>query len=214
MGLKGELQLLETLKKFDMNCVHKLKQKKITDFFIDANPLVKKECKTLLRKNRMLPRSRLTYEVDLLAWKNNTLHALAIEQKNQNGAPKILDIDEREVVLRALCTTGRPREYKRSARNLWLQCLGEGYLSRAYCAVRNLNKKVIPFAAVDYTLRVRSAEVPWAFHKGVFFVQNNSFEFFLKQLFEKDEQIKRVIEEQPDLAFPENGRKNGWKNGF
>ena len=99
MSLDGEIQLLEIAKSYDLNYLHRLEQKKITDFIHEANPANRRICEQLLKRNRMLPRDHLTKQVDLVCWKNNHWAALAVEEKQTDGARKILDISKDEVVL-------------------------------------------------------------------------------------------------------------------
>lgn len=194
LGLVSELELLKTLQRFDLNCMHRLEQRKITDFLIDSNPSqeIRERCESLLKKNRMLPRENLTYQVDLFAWKRGHWAALAIEEKDQNGVRKILDIREDRVVIKAVCEDGI-REYERSGMNLLFQCKGEAYLSQVFCIAKGIKAKVIPVGVVGYDIQVNSKDVDWAYHSGVFFVNKDSFEWFLNEYVEDKDWIREMV---------------------
>lgn len=208
MGLYRELELLRLLKGYGLNCVHGLEQRHITDFLVDADPDTKKTCQELLRKNRMLPRNKLTYQIDLLAWKNGHWAALAIEQKAQNGVKKVLDINKDFVTLRAEYE-GVSREYRQSGRNLFLQCQGEALLGKAYYITQGISAEIIPVGVVDYELRINSAfETDWAYHRGVFFVNSNAFEWFVNEYVADKKWIRRTVLDRPKISFPHSGF--GW----
>lgn len=204
MGLKGELELLRMLKKFDVNCEHRLDQSKITDFLLDSDPETREKCKSILRKNRMLPRESLTFQIDILVWKDNHWAALALEQKGQNGVKKVLDINEKSMTMKALCDDG-VREYKRSAKNLFLQCVGESFIGEAFCLAKGIEKEVIPVGVVDYEIVINSEKkTNWVYHKGVFFVNKNYFKDFFEEYMKDKSWIRKVVETDPKIAYPDD----------
>ncbi|MEM0372845.1 MAG: hypothetical protein QXO69_03350 [archaeon] len=201
LGLEGELQLLETLKQYDVMCVHRLEQRRITEFLAEADQSTKRECEQLFRKNRMLPRDSQTYQVDLMAWKRGHWAALAIEQKDSEGARKILDITKDHVTLKAVCDNGI-REFRKSGRQLYLQCKGEEYLVQAYCNAYGINARAVPVGVVDYDLFVNSrVHVPWAYHRGVFFVHERAFEWFAKQYADGAAWIGKIVADEPKVVY-------------
>jgi len=201
LGLKGELEILRMLKMFDVNCKHRLDQSKITDFLADSDSETVKKCKTILKKNRMLPRKNLTYQIDIFVWKENHWAALALEQKGQNGVKKVLDINEKTMTMKALCDDG-VREYKRSAKNLFLQCVGESFIGEAYCLAKGIEKEVIPVGVVDYDIVVDSEKkMDWVYHKGVFFVNKTYFREFFEEYVKDKPWIREIIEKDPKIAY-------------
>lgn len=204
LGLKGELELLKYLKTFDVNCVYGLEQSRITDFLAESNAEIKEQAKSWLKKNRMLPRSNLTFQVDFLIWKKNHWAALAVEQKNQNGARKILEINKDDITLKAVWEN-EVREYKKSAKNLFFQCLGESYLGKAYCIANGFEKVVIPVAVVDYEIKISpDKDVNWAYYSGVFFTNVDYFQKFFNDYLNDSEWIGNLVRENPKLAY-DNG---------
>jgi len=204
LGLKGELQLLEVLQSLDFKCIHRLEKRKINDFLTDSDPKTRKKIREWFRRNRMLPRDKLTYQVDLLAWKRDHWAALAVEQKNQYGARKILEVGKNELTLKTMYKNNE-KEYKRSAKNLFLQCLGESYLGKAYCLAKGMENQVIPVGVLDYDIKVNSGVniyTDWVYHHGVFFVQTESFKWFLRQYLKKGDWIKKIVKNEPKLAYP------------
>jgi hypothetical protein len=148
----------------------------------------------------MLPRRKLTYEIDLLAWQRGHWAALAIEQKNQNGAAKVLDITKDAVVLKALCgpTT---RSYEKAGRDLWLQCRGEAYLGKAFCIANDIDAEVVPVGVVDYELRANGSPADWACQRGVFFVRSDRFPRFLDGYVGESRWFSRAIASRSALSF-------------
>jgi len=199
LGLKGELELIKLLKKFGLNYKHRLKQKKITDFLADSDQKTREECIELFRKNRMLPRKRLTYEIDLFAWKENHWAALAIEEKNQSGVRKILDINDEEIVL-----TANEKKYKEYGKSLWLQCKGESLLGKAFCLAKGIKAEILPVGVVDYDIRVNSEYADWAYYEGVFFLQNNFFPSFLEDYIENKKWIQEIVRTKKAWEEQEN----------
>jgi hypothetical protein len=203
LGLEGEIQILRLLQKYDLQCLHRLEQSRITDFMSEADASVRKECEQLLRRNRMLPRDRLTYQVDLFAWKKGHWAAMAIEEKAREGAQKILGVTKDYVTLKALCIDS-VHEYRNSGREFFLQCCGEALLSQAFCAANGIDATVIPVGVADYDIQVNENRTNWAYHRGVFFVNSGSFEWFLNEYLQDKRWIRKIVESNPRLDFNRN----------
>ncbi len=163
--------------------MHRLKQSKITDF-LKSNDNAR--ARAFLEKNKSLPRKRLTYEVDILAWGQGP-YALAIEQKTQFESQKTLCVGD------YFTLHNGDVEFNRNANNLFLQCCGSGYLGQAYCETHGLNKEVIPVGVVDYDLDVGGSSAKWAFHRGVFFVNSSYFDEFLNEFLSEAPWIQQLI---------------------
>jgi hypothetical protein len=201
LSLDGEIQLLEIAKSYDLNCLHRLEQRKITDFIHEAKPSDKKICEQLLRKNRMLPRNHLTKQVDLVCWKNNHWAALAVEEKQTEGARKVLEISKDEVVLKVLYEGGMKR-FDESGRQLYFQCRGEELLTQVYFSSRGVKSKAIPVGVVDYDIVVNSKiKSNWAYYRGVFFVNREYFPQFLEDYKNDCKWIRNIVHENPKIAF-------------
>jgi hypothetical protein len=196
---EGELKLIDTLRSFPVNIIHKLEQKKIADYLAASSEGVFWKGNEWLRRNRMLPRKKETNEIDLLVWKNNHWAALALEQKNQKGVKKVLELYDNGLTLKAF---GKKEifEHKNNARNLLLQCIGESYLGQAFMAAKGEVKKVIPVAVVDYEIRVREKDARWAWHNGVFFVKEEHFSDFFRGYYEDADWFKRTVVNKPRIA--------------
>lgn len=197
LGYWDELELARILRAHGYRCLHSVEQRRITDYLPNADPNVQKRCRSYLRKNMMLPRSKRAYQIDLLAWKQNDWAAMAVEEKSQNGVPKVLRLSRQGAVLAALLPRG-VREYPHSARELWLQCLGESYIGKAYFAARRIEMNVVPVGAVDYDVQVDGKRVKWAYYRGVFFVNKAEFEDFVDHWAEGPQQ---VVHRAPRLAY-------------
>jgi len=201
MGLEGELELIQIVRKFNLRYEHRLEQKKITNYFSDIDYPTISECQYYLRKNRMLPRIKSTKQIDLLVWKEPHWAALAIEEKDREGASKRLDIYKDKVVLKTTFGYGE-KEIIGVGRDLSLQCLGESYLGKAYLTANNLDYKVLPLAVVDYTLTINSlVETAWAFSNGIFFINKSHFEWFLEEYCNDSSWIKKVYERSPKIFY-------------
>lgn len=201
LGLRDEIQLLGLLRHHNLDCAHRLEQRKITDFLIKANPSTKVECNRLFRQNRMLPREKQTQQVDLFAWKRNHWAALAIEEKHSFGVRKTLDITKDFVTLKANFNN-ESKNLKKSGKQLYLQCKGEGLLTQAYCYAVGINAKAVPIGVVDYDLMINSRiSTPWAYHRGVFFINKDYFPWFLNEYIMDNEWIRDTVEENPKISF-------------
>lgn len=187
MTKEGELELVSILRKYDMQCIHQLQQKKITDY-LPENPKSRKEARYWLDKNRELPRNRHTLEIDIFSWKDCHWGALAIEQKSQRCAPKTLHVSND---LRLY--SGRA-ELRNGAQDLYLQCQGAGCLGRAYAAANYINSKVIPVGVVDYDISIHGTPAKWAFYEGAFFVNTEHFEEFLENFLDKWGWVRNMAE--------------------
>jgi hypothetical protein len=203
LGIVGEIELLEMLQKYDLKCMHRLEQSKITNFIVESDPFTRKSCEQLLRRNRRLPRDHLTYQVDLFAWKQGHWAAMAIEEKDQTGARKELHITKDHVTIKAICKDG-VHEYRNSGRNLYLQCRGEALLSQAFCYANDIDSKVLPIGVVSYDIVANRKETDWAYHRGVFFVNKRSFEWFLSEYLEDSKWIRKVTNQSPKIAYNKN----------
>jgi hypothetical protein len=201
MSLEGELELIQLVKRFGFRYEHRLEQKRITDFFYDMDSGARRQCEDLLRKNRMLPRKKRTKQIDLLVWREGHWAALAIEEKNQNGARKDLNIYKDNIVLTANYDYGS-KQIADFGRDLSLQCRGESYLGKAYLAANNLDYEVIPIAVVDYGLKINSMiDTDWAFSRGIFFVNKSCFEWFLNEYDEDRKWIRKVYNRNPKIFY-------------
>jgi hypothetical protein len=201
MGLEGELELIQIVRKFNLRYEHRLEQKKITNYFSDIDYPTISECQYYLRKNRMLPRIKSTKQIDLLVWKEPHWAALAIEEKNQNGASKTLDIFKDRIILRTDFGYGS-KEIPEFGRDLSLQCLGESYLGKAYMATQNLDYEVLPVAVVDYGLRINAMiDAEWAYNRGVFFINKKYFEWFLGEYSQNKRWIRKLYEKNPKIFY-------------
>jgi len=201
MSLEGELGLIQIVKNFNLRYEHRLEQRRITDFFYDLSPETRDKCNHYLRKNRMLPRRKYTKQIDLLVWKEPHWAALAIEEKNQDGAAKSLEIFKDSIRLKIEYSYGS-REFLDFGRNLSLQCLGEAYLGKAYFAANNLDYEVLPVAVVDYGLRINSIiDTGWAFSRGIFFINKRYFPWFLNEYCLDKRWIRRVHEKSPNIFY-------------
>jgi hypothetical protein len=198
LGLEGELELLKTLKKMGFKCIHRLEQRKITDFIAGADDDRRKQCELLLKRNRMLPRRKLTYQIDIMGWADKHWAALAIEEKRQHGARKVLDLDRDSVVIKALCKDGI-REYKDSGRDLFLQCSGEALLGKAFCTARGIDTDVLPVGAIDYDIQANEEPADVAYHRGVFFVHNPHFRWFVEEFLQEKKWIKKIVRKDPRI---------------
>jgi len=171
MGHIEELALADVLQQHGMQCIHELKQRRITDF-LKEHP--SPEASHWIKLNKELPRKRLTYEVDVFAWKPGHWGALAIEDKAQ-ATPKTLEFWNHGMSMH-----NGAIEFQRNARNLHLQCTGAGYLGRAYACAHGLGR-VIPVGVVDYALKVHGTPSRYVVHDGVVFVNRNHFEWFVQE---------------------------------
>jgi len=201
MSLEGELELIQIVKKFGLRYEHRLEQKKITDFFCDIETKRIFECNSYFRKNRMLPRTKATKQIDLLVWKEPHWAALAIEEKTQNGASKTLDIYKDSIILRTDYGYGS-KEIPEFGRDLSLQCLGESYLGKAYMATQNLDYEVLPVAVVDYGLKINSMiDAEWAYNRGIFFINKKYFEWFLGEYSQDRRWIRKLYKRNPKIFY-------------
>lgn len=176
-----------------MNCLHRLQQKRITDFLPD-HPKSMKQVNYWLDLNKALPRKRHTLEIDVFSWKEPHWGALAIEEKSQRRSPKTLCVSED---IRLYSSKAELRE---GANNLFMQCQGAGCLGNAYAAANYINATVVPVGVVDYNIKVYGTPANWAFHKGVFFVNHKYFEPFLQQFLQKDGWMRNMAYKAPELT--------------
>ncbi len=177
MGHDEELALAGVLQRHGMTCIHELKQRRITDFLKDhPSP----PARAMLQQNKDLPRERLTYEVDVFAWREGHWGALAIEDKAQS-TPKTLEFWNSGMTLHNGAV-----EFPRNARNLHLQCTGSGLLGQAYSDALGLGARVVPMGVVDYELRVHGTPSRFVVHEGVVFVNRQYFEWFVREFLEAE----------------------------
>jgi hypothetical protein len=155
-----------------LDFVHQLRQSRITDY-LKTSP--SDDASYWLERNRELPRERLTFEIDLFAWKEGHWGALSIEDKSQT-THKTLEFAGGEMTMH-----NDAIELKRNADNLHLQCTGAGMLGRAFAAATGMNRTVIPVAVVDYDLRVNGTQARFAVHDGVVFVKREHFDWFVQE---------------------------------
>lgn len=175
---KGELELVSILRRYGLECMHRLQQRRITEF-IPENRKSRERVKYWLGKNKELPRKRHTYEIDIFSWKDSHWGALAIEQKSQRCSPKTLCVSD------SLRLYSGKAELREGASDLLLQCQGAECLGNAFAAANYLNARVVPVGVVDYDIRVFGTPANWAYHEGVFFVKKTHFEEFLEEFLEK-----------------------------
>ncbi len=199
MTEEGELRLLNTLRSFPVNVIHKLEQKRIANYLAASDELSFQRGREWLRRNRMLPRKKETSEVDLLVWKKNHWAALALEQKNRAGVRKVLELHRNYLTLKAL-SKKEVVEHKGNARYLLLQCIGESYLGQAFMAAHGEVKKVVPVAVVDYDIKAEDQDAKWAWHNGVFFVQESHFNEFFRGYLEDADWFRHIVVSKPPIA--------------
>jgi hypothetical protein len=164
------------MQNFGLKTIHNLKQRRITDYIRDASQPkhTQSEVWHWLNKNKSLPRTKLTCEVDILGWRDDHWGALSIEQKTQVDSQKTLAFDGELLTLH-----NGSAEFKRSASDLYYQCAGAGYLSKAFLTAMGIDKTVLPVGVVDYAISIGTHPGRWAFHNGVLFVNRAHFDWFL-----------------------------------
>jgi hypothetical protein len=192
MGLEEELELTKLLDGYGMRTVHRLKQRKVTDW-IKGHPETGEACSYWLQKNRSLPRARLTFEVDVFAWKPGHWAALAIEDKSQNGLQKTLDIWNGTVSIRSQ----NGKKYEKSTLNFISQCHGARCIGKAYSIANHLNIKVLPVGVVDYSIVVNGIPAKWSYSNGVFFVERDHFPEFVEGFLREDSWIVEAANHFP-----------------
>ncbi|MCD6523346.1 MAG: hypothetical protein J7K68_06445 [Candidatus Diapherotrites archaeon] len=184
MGLEEELRIVNILKKYGMNYIHRLKQSTISDFIKNNNST---EARVWIEKNKALPRRSYTYEVDIFAWKPDHWAALSIEEKTQKGTEKQLRFDNNGMLMVA------GSNVLNSADDLFLQCCGAGYLGKAFSIATGMDHTVLPIGLVDYSIDVLDTPSRWALYNGVLFVNKQYFEHFLRDFLKEKSWVREVF---------------------